>query len=328
MSQGQIKKLFILQILEVLKKFSDDQHPLSQQDIINIMEREYGATCERKAVGRNIDNLKDLGYDIVYNNGFYLVEREFEDCQLRMLIDTVMASKHIPKGDALELSRKLANLSTIYFKKSLKNLNSIKNMDHHNNNQLFYSVDILCEAISKNKQVEFFYRKYNVEKKLTATSTKKHVVNPYQLFVANGKYYLLGNVDKYDNPTHFRIDKITDIKILETRRKPVNRLPEFKGGLDLPKHLVERVYMYDGPVSLVKMKVNKDIIDSVIDWLGTEIDIEETGEDYVTVTTRTNEKAIKFWALQFGESVEVKEPLSLREEIKNSVNTIKDKYKD
>ena len=49
MSQGQIKKLFILQILEVLKKFSDDQHPLSQQDIINIMEREYGATCERKA---------------------------------------------------------------------------------------------------------------------------------------------------------------------------------------------------------------------------------------------------------------------------------------
>ena len=329
MAEGQIKKLFIIQILEILKNFSDSRHPLSQQDIINLMEREYNSCCERKAVGRNIDNLRDLGYDIMYNNGFYLVEREFEDCQLRFLIDIIMASKSIPKGDALELSKKLANLSNVYFKNSVKHLNNIKNMDHHNNNQLFYSVDILCEAISINKQVSFFYKKYNVEKKLTATSVAKHIVNPYQLFVANGKYYLLGNVDKYDNPTHFRIDRIADITLLDSKRKPVSKLPDFKNGLDLPKHLVERVYMYDGPVSPVKIRVNKDIIDNVIDWLGTEIDIEEEKDsDFITVSTRTNEKAIKYWALQFGENVEVLEPVALRDEIIKAVNTIKNNYKD
>ena len=329
MASGQIKKLFIIQILEILKKYSDSRHPLTQQDIINLMEREYGSCCERKAVGRNIDNLRDLGYEILYNNGFYLVEREFEDCQLRVLIDIIMASKHISKGDALEMSKKLTNLSTVYFKNSVKHLNAIKNMDHHNNNQLFYSVDILCEAISNNRQVEFFYKKYDTEKKLTATSDTKHLVNPYQLLVANGRYYLLGNVDKYDNPTHFRIDRITDITIKDSKRKPVNKLPDFKNGLDLPKHLVERVYMYDGPVALVKMRVNKGIIDNVIDWLGKDIEIEEDKDsDYVTVSTRTNEKAIKFWALQFGENVEVLEPPGLREEIIKAINVMEKNYKD
>ena len=57
MSRGEIKKLYILYILEILKKYSDPEHKLKQQDIIRYMEKDYGVVCERKTIWRNCNNL-------------------------------------------------------------------------------------------------------------------------------------------------------------------------------------------------------------------------------------------------------------------------------
>ena len=70
MSSGQAKKLYIMYILEILKKYSDDRHRLKQQDIIDIMKKDYDVACERKAVARNISDLQELGYDII-STGHY-----------------------------------------------------------------------------------------------------------------------------------------------------------------------------------------------------------------------------------------------------------------
>ena len=72
--KGQITKLYILYLLEILQKYSDQDHPLMQKDIAAIMERDYGVTCERKSITRNLGNLLDMGYDIVHleRKGFQL----------------------------------------------------------------------------------------------------------------------------------------------------------------------------------------------------------------------------------------------------------------
>ena len=49
MSSGQAKKLYIMYILEILKKYSDDRHRLKQQDIIDIMKKDYDVACEQAA---------------------------------------------------------------------------------------------------------------------------------------------------------------------------------------------------------------------------------------------------------------------------------------
>ena len=85
MCGGQAKKLYIMYILEILKKYSDDRHRLRQQDIIDIMKKDYDVSCERKAVARNISDLQELGYDIETDGGYYLAERDFEDSELRLL---------------------------------------------------------------------------------------------------------------------------------------------------------------------------------------------------------------------------------------------------
>lgn len=329
MTAGQIKKLYIIQILEILKQYSDADHPLMQKDIIELMRKEFGVECERKAVGRNIENLKDVGYDIEYENGYYLVQRDFEESELRYLIDSILASRYIPTKQAKDLIEKLTDQSNVYFRDKVKHICNITNMDHQDTNELFFTIDVLSEAIAKHHQVRFYYRKYNESKELVSTSTEKHLVNPYQIVLANGKYYLVGNMDKYDNVTHFRVERIWDIEIVSKSRKDPREVEELKTGFDLPRHMVEHVYMFSGPSIHITMRIEKDIIGDVIDWLGSEVEITPDSENpsqYCLVMVRANENAMKYWAMQFGEKVEVLDPPSLREKIKRAIGIMRENY--
>lgn len=327
MSSGQIKKLYIIKILEILKKYSDIDHPLLQRDIIDYMKKDFDVECERKAIGRNIENLKDVGYDIEYNNGYYLVERDFEESELRFLLDAILASRYIPVGQAKDLITKLTAQSNIYFKDKVKHISNITNMDHQETNELFYTIDILSEAIARKKKVRFFYRKYDLNKELVNTSKDKHLVNPYQIILTNGKYYLIGNVDKYHNVTHFRVERIWDIELENSKRKDPKEVTELKNGLDLPKHMVEHLYMFGGESVPITLRINNEVIGDIIDWLGTEIEIipDDDGR-HSQVMFKANKKAMKYWAMQFGENVVVLKPEELRLEVKNLIVEIQKKY--
>ncbi len=105
MPAPQPKKLLIMNILDILKRYSDVEHRLSQKDISDILKKEYEMTADRKAVRRNLLNLMECGYDIEYSetvrmvpnrktgdleesyiwSDFYL-ERDFTDSELRLLI--------------------------------------------------------------------------------------------------------------------------------------------------------------------------------------------------------------------------------------------------
>ena len=44
------KKMMILNILEVLKHHSDDDHRLTQKDIISYLQNDYNMSADRKAI--------------------------------------------------------------------------------------------------------------------------------------------------------------------------------------------------------------------------------------------------------------------------------------
>ena len=50
-------KLALVRILQILEQYSDFDHPLKQQDIIDYLDKDYGISIERKAVGRNLSLL-------------------------------------------------------------------------------------------------------------------------------------------------------------------------------------------------------------------------------------------------------------------------------
>lgn len=350
MFTAQPKKLIIMNILDILKKYTDADHRLSQKDIVEILEREYDMKTDRKAVKRNLMNLIEFGYDIEYNeiprmiknkNGeaeeslilsdFY-INRDFTDSELRLLIDSVLFSKHVPYSQCKEVVQKLENLSNIYFKLKVKHIRNLPE-NAPTNNQLFLTIEILDEAISKGLQVSFTYNNYDIDKKLhprknSEGKEREYIINPYQIVATNGRYYLVCNYDKYDNVAHYRLDRITNIQLLDTPVKPKDKVKGLENGLDLPKHMAEHLYMFSGESIIVKFIAKRYIITEVIDWFGKDVKFSNATDDEVTVTVKVNEMAMQLWALQYARHIRVISPKSLVYKIKEDINFAKKNYEE
>ena len=260
----QPKKMLIMNILDILKRYTDEDHRLSQKEIMDILEREYDMKVERKAVKRNLLNLIDYGYHVEYSESVrinkkgeeeivytdWYLERDFSDAELRLLIDSLLFSRHIPYSQCKTLIEKLENLSNRYFKSRVKHIQTLPDNELPNR-QLFYTIEILDQAITKGRQVSFHYNEYHTDKMLHPRidhegNVRTYIVNPYQMAAVNGRYYLICNYDKYDDVSNYRVDRITDIQLLDTPVKPMKNMKGLEHGLNLPKHMAEHVYMFTG----------------------------------------------------------------------------------
>lgn len=333
------KKMVIVNILDILKRYSDEEHRLTQVQIADILKREYNMEVDRRTVKRNLMNLLDFDFGIDYTEIIkrnekgeevpictdWYITREFDDSELRLLIDSVLFSKTIPQRQCRELIAKIKGLSSVYFDKKVGHISTLPE-NRPENKEMFYTINVLDEAISKGRKVSVVYNSYGADKKLHPKRDREYIINPYRMAATNGRYYLICNYDKYDTLSNYRIDRMTGIKILDEKRKPVKELKE--GEINLPKHMAEHLYMFAGESIWTRFKAKNYIIDQIIDWFGLEPRITKIDENECMVEVRVNEEAFFCWAMQYGLHIEVLEPLSMRERIKNAVKELNDKYSD
>ena len=341
MSNLKRKKLNFA-ILEILRQYSDEDHKLSQNDIIELLERDYDMKADRKSVKRNITSLLEMGYPIDFKetlrmypnkNGemeesyilsdFWL-DREFTDAELRLLIDSLLFSKHIPYSQCKELVEKLEGLSNRYFKSRVRFIRTLPETKPKNA-QLFYTIEIIDEAIAAGKQVAFTYNEYGTDKKLHPRREREYIVNPYQMAATNGRYYLIGNYDKYDNLANYRLDRITNIRLLDTPVKPKEQVKDGKQ-FSLPKHMAEHLYMFSGESIPVTFRMMKTILNDVIDWFGSDIAFTDETEDEVTARVTVNWSAMRYWAQQYCRFVRILTPTDLAETVKTDLQSALENY--
>ena len=345
MYTAQPKKLLILNILDILKRYTDAEHRLSQRDILELLETEYSMKADRKAIKRNLTDLIDFGYPLSYSESIrigkngeeeiiytdWYMEHEFDDSELRLLIDSLLFSKHIPYSQCRELIGKLEGLSNIYFRAKVRHICTLPE-GKPANPQLFYTIDVLDEAITKGRQVAFEYCSYDVDKQLHPRcredgSVREYVVNPYQMAATNGRYYLICNYDKYDNLAHYRIDRIRNIRLLDTPCMPATKLDGHER-LDLAGHMAEHIYMFTGEAVRVKFRAKRYILGDIIDYFGTDAEFSDITEDELTVRAKVNAEDMFKWAVQYGEHAVVLEPASLRERVVNALRNAVKQYEE
>lgn len=237
------EKALIINILDILKKYSDKNHRLSQKDIIDILDKEYCMKIDRKTVKRN---LIEFGYAIEYSKSIRLVKdkngeeveskilsdfyinRPFTDGELRLLIDSVLFSNHISYSQCRDLVEKLEGLSNIYFRSRVKHIRNLPE-NQPSNSELFMTIETLDKAISRGLQVSFTYNSYDIDKKLDPRRTsnnevRNYIINPYQIVATNGRYYLVWNYDKNINNTTQNFmgcpkKRVSDFKFQLTRHR-------------------------------------------------------------------------------------------------------------
>ena len=320
------QKMLNMIILGILKEYSDESHRLTQQEIIRKLKALYHMECDRRSVKNNIEYLQELGYDISTDGGYYLETREFDDAELRMLIDSVLFSKSLTQKQSKALVDKLCAMGNKYFSAKVSHIYNLPELHREDNKQLMYAIDAVNDAISEKKKISFVYNSYGTDLKQHPKREEPYIVNPYQIVASNGFYYLIGNYDVYDNVSHYRLDKMTDVRILEEKVKPKSKVKDFANGYSLPKHMAEHIYMFGGESVRVKFLIDEDMINALVDWFGKDFRICSVKDGKVTVSVNCNENAMFYWALQYGPYVEVLEPESLRKKLTEEIFKLKIKY--
>ena len=346
------KKMYIMTILEILKNRSDEKHPLDVTDILDIFEKEYDITdINRKTVRNNIDTLIEAGYSIEYSetprqtknkktgdmedssiHSDYYYEHDFTDSELRLLVDSLLFSTHLPYNQCKALVEKLEKLSSMHFRARVKHIHAMPNLRPHND-QIFYNVDLLDEAISTKKQVAFNYCEYGTDKKMHKRKNdkgeeKEFIINPYQMAAKDGNYYLICNREGYPNLSNYRIDRITDMSILDTKVTPFEKLEVTgKAKLSLADYMKSHIYMFTGKQTKATLQVYRGRISDVIDRFGMDVRFSDETEETVSATVKADILSIKQFAKNYSPYVKVTSPPELVKMIKEDIEEMRKLYK-
>ena len=84
--------------------------------------------------------------------------------------------------------------------------------------------------------------------------------------------------------------------------------------------------MFSGKSVGIKLETTADMMSELVDWFGNDFTLMKKDGEKITVKIMCNENAMRYWALQYGPYVEVLEPLSLRKQLIDDVNTMQKKY--
>ena len=173
------KKTSVLAVLEILRQESDRDHPLTAAQIQQKMEQQYQCPIERRTLYANIQMLKEFGYEIsTYQengHGYYLDNRDFEESEIMLLCNAVHASNFIPRKHSNDLIKKLLATQSRYTAQKYRNMVYIDNLRKKDNQDFFFSLQILLEAVEEKCAVEFDYVQYNEKLQLVPRRTASNI---------------------------------------------------------------------------------------------------------------------------------------------------------
>lgn len=333
--QSNGKKKLLL-IAEYLLKYSDEEHPISTSDIIEMLDRN-SITCERKSIYSDIDILRDFGLDILSTKqgkgGWFIASRQFEEVEIRLLIDAVQSASFITPAKSKKLIKSISTLCSDGQMKKLSSRVYIDNRVKSNNETIYYSIDEIGKAIDSGKQIECDYAKCRTVSKLKnpACAEKHLVLNPYAMIWSADHYYLVANNPKYDNLMHLRIDRMKNVReVKNSIARPFSQVSDYKDRFDIADYSKRIFNMFSGETEDIELHCKMDILEQIIDRFGSDAplraDFENEDMFYVRTKAALSDGLIS-WMMQFEDNLEVIRPEILRDKIKDRAKRIASLYK-
>ena len=327
-------KMKLLYIKEFLEKNSDEDHPVSVDDI-NAMLLSKDITCERKSIYSDVKTLKEYGMDILSvrqpKAGYSVCSRDFELPELRLLIDAVQAANFITPKKTKELIKKIGTLCSVAQARMLEKQVYIEKRHKCSNEEIYYNIDIINRAIQSGKRISFIYQKRQLDtaENKVVIEEKEFSVSPYAMIWSNDHYYLIANNQKYNNLMHTRIDRMKKVEILEEKARKFSEVSPYKSYFDSADYSGKIFNMFSGDTQALELLCDNSMLEEIIDRFGTTALIR-TGDDETRFLLNTKcvvSEGLVSWIMQFGGRIEVIEPASLREQVKSRAKEIADLYK-
>ena len=306
------KKHIPFLVLELLQRYSDEEHPLRAQDLLALLENEKGIKIERRTLYSNIDILMQAGYEISdYSDngkGYYLMRRTFEKSEILMLCNVIHASHFISEKQSSDLIRRLLSTMSTYQQKEYLDAVYLPNRQKTPSKSLFYNIEQISEAIRDHKCIEFTYTRFDKNKKLVPRRAKPYTVEPRYIVYSNSRPYLICTSLNHPDFAHYRIDRIVNIKKLDSDVSRMAR--EYKEAYE---YASDKLFMYAGDTERISIRCDQRIMDQMIDIFGPQLRILEADNGSFTAVIHTTAEGALFLAQQFMDGLEIIEPQEIRQ---------------
>lgn len=327
MSKSSNQKLKLLYLLKMLNEKTDEDNTMTINEMIEELER-YGITAERKSIYDDLEALRHYGLDIATRKSkttdYFVASRLFELPELKLLVDAVQCSKFVTHKKSNELIKKIESLASYRQAQSLQRQVYVSNRVKTINESIYYNVDRLHAAIAENKKVSFKYFDYSIKKdKAFRKNGDKYSVSPYALSWDDENYYLISFSAKYNDFTHYRVDRMTDIDLIDEERDP---LPDRKN-FDIAEYTKKVFNMFGGEEVLVQLQFDNSLVNAVIDRFGKDIVIGKKDESSFYIWIKVAVSSTFFaWISQFGNKVKVLSPDNVIEKYRMHMRDILTQY--
>ena len=340
-------------VFDIIKKNATEDKPIDQADILRKLEEDPENACDRRTVSRALNRLiekygKDEDGDWIDENTHlhytiiprgdspilkdywleFCYEDDFTDEELMFLMDAVQFSKHVDKSSAEEITKKLVKLSHNQYSGIFEFHTKINEKNVPVRKDFFTILGDINNAIHRQRMITFYNNAFDTDKKLHRIGNESVKVCPYRVIVADGNYYLLCGEKDSNIIKRYRIDRISDVTILD--EKSTHSAARVNAALHSNEYIVEHCYMNAGETVKVKLEVDRSILGEVIESFGNQIKIEPAhpSSNRLIVHVKSSEKDIIDWAMRYGEYAVILEPDYLREEIQERAHLIRWAYND
>lgn len=318
------QKATILCVYEILKMYTDENHILSAEKIREKLKTVYNVDMERRAIYRNIDALRSMGIEIEgyqeNREGYYLIDREFELSEIRLLCDAVAASDIIKEETGKTIIRKLIDTQSVFQGRMLQKTVFVKSEKKILSKQLFYNIDALNVAINQGCKVSARMMEYGLDHELTEKRESPIVFSPYVTLWAEGNYYILAKKEGMDKLEHFRIDLMKDVVILE------RGVDMIFGGFNPGQYAREYIFQNGEKKERYEIECRRDLWQNVADTFGKDAAVMRIDDCDISIKIMAVPSQMRAWVLQHMEECDVTAPRKFREEIQRIIMEAYKKY--
>lgn len=334
MAQQKNTKLKLLYLSDILSEKTDEAHPLSANELCDALCA-AGIEAERKSVYKDIEVLKEYGLDIILgteNNkrGYFIGARKFELAELRLLLDAVQAANFISQKKTKILVEKIESFASKYQAATLHRQVYVDNRPKCKNEELYYTISALDDAINAALKVSFTYSRRVITDEFKQKSDEKAFkVSPYALIWSDDHYYLVCNNEKYGNLMNLRIDRIKSIAVTEESARPFSEVSDYTTRFDSADYASKLFNMYSGEPKPIELICENGMLELILDKFGERVRLQKYDDDsFVVKTNAVVSGGLSAWLLQFGKRVKVKSPNELKAAVKTKALETYEAYSD
>lgn len=173
---------------------------------------------------------------------------------------------------------------------------------------------------------QYLYTDENMEKKLSYDGMR-YSVSPYALIWRQDKYYLIGSHKKYQTLSYYRLDRIRNADITEESTLPKEEILGQNADWKLRDYINRNLFNYSGDETRVKLAVDRNMMWVIEDAFGEQYEVVSVNETKAIVSVTVSDGwGLNAWLLQHGDSIQVLEPQTVRNQVIALLNQIQKRY--